>query len=168
MKKILLISLIFFGLYAQGGMNSGDNFISVQAGLGDLNSIRGLESGRLVISYGMNLESGMSYIGFAEIGVKAPLALLTLKYGYEFMKEEAFSFGLDIAILFGMPGRSSLRSSMNLALGNEAAVFAMLEATDSISAFIRGGVSHETSIQYLSNFISKLSPFVEIGMRYHL
>ncbi len=169
MKKILITSLILCGLYAQAGMGSGDNFIALQAGLSTDNFNRiELEDSRFVLSYGMSIESQGDYFGFAELGIKAPVALLSLKYGYEFMRHDTFSFGADIAILLGISGKS-LRSSMmmnNVALGNEVGVFVKMEATDDISVFVRGGALHETDFNYLNNL--KIMPFADIGIQYNL
>ena len=170
MKKLLLASLVICGLSAQAGMGSGDSYISLQAGVGtdDVNRM-GLEDSRIVLSYGMDIESNMSYMGFAEIGIKAPVALLSLKYGYEFMRDDAFSFGIDIAVLLGLPGNSLQRIDMdNLALGNEVGIFLKMEATDDISGFIRGGVLHETPFRSLSYLTNSIVPFADIGIQYNL
>ena len=171
MKKLLLASLIICGLSAQAGMGSGDSYVSLQAGIGtdDVSRIN-LESSRIVLSYGMDIESNMSYMGFAEIGIKAPVALVSLKYGYEFMRDDTFSFGVDISILLGIPGLSLQRTNMmdHLALGDEVGVFVKMEATDDISVFVRGGVLHETPFQNLSNFSNFIVPFADIGIQYNL
>ena len=170
MKKILLAGLVICGLSAHAGMGSGDNFISFQAGLSNFSHI-GLEDSRFVLSYGMDIESNRDYVGFAEVGIKAPVALLSLKYGYEFMRQDTFSFGVDIAVLFGIPGYSFQRgvAMSDLALGNEVGAFVKMEATDNISGFIRGGIWHETSFRNLSNLNSNsVRSFADIGVQYNL
>ncbi|MDE0151801.1 MAG: hypothetical protein OXK80_04830 [Bdellovibrionales bacterium] len=166
MKKIILTGLLVCGFYAQAGM--GDSYINVEAGVSEFSRI-GLEDSRIVLSYGMNIESGMSYAGFFEVGIKAPVALASLKYGYEFMRDDEFSFGVDIAVLIGIPGDSLRTNRMNdIALGNEVGVFVKMEATNDISVFVRGGVLHETPINYLNRWQNSIAPFADIGIQYNL
>ena len=170
MKKLLLASLVFCGLSASAGMYSSDNYINVQAGLGvsDFNRINlGLESSRFVVSYGMPLSSNGNYIGFTEIGIKLLTVLLSAKYGYEFMRNNNFSFGLDVALLFGIPASSYRSSSFtDLAFGTEGGVFVKVNATDVMSFFIRAGAFHETPLEYLSDL--SVAFFVDLGMQYNL
>ena len=103
MKKLLLAGLVICGFTSHAGMHGGDNYIHVQAGLQITNDLLRIENGRIAFSYGMPLESDMgSYFGFTEIGIKAPTALLSLKYGYECMRDSIFSFGTDVAVLLGI------------------------------------------------------------------
>jgi len=171
MKKFLIAGLMICGFSAQADMGLEDRYINLQVGVGtgNFNSM-GLENSRIVLSYGMDIESNMSYMGFTEIGIKAPVALLSFKYGYEFMRHDNFSFGADIVVLIGIPGHSIGTSNMinDLALGDEVGAFIKMKATDDVSVFIRGGVLYETPFRSLGSFTSYIVPFADIGIQYNL
>ena len=169
MKKLLLAGLFFYGISSHAGMYSGDNYINVQAGLQIANDLFKIENGRLVLSYGMPLESNMgNYMGFTEIGIKAPTALLSLKYGYECRRDQTFSFGLDATLLFGISSLSLLGNyaMTDLVLGGEPGIFVKMNLADNTSVFVRGGVLLEAPIKNLNDLF--FAPVIDLGLQYKL
>lgn len=170
MKKLLLAGLIICGLAAQAGIHGGDNYIHVQAGLQIANDLLKIENGRFAFNYGMPLESNMgNYFGFTEIGIKVPTALLSLKYGYQCMRDSTFSFGTDIALLLGISPLSFAGNyaMTDLALGVEPGIFIKMKAGDNISISLRGGLLLEAPFKNLLNDLF-LMPSVDLGFQYNL
>lgn len=176
MKKLLLTVLFIWGLSAHAGMRTGENYINVQAGLNLINlvgfyTINFPEDVRFTLHYGMPFESDMgNSLGFAEIGFKVPTFLLSLKYGYEFMRDNFFSFGIDIALLFGIPTENY--DSFSFDGGGELGVFVKMEITNNISGFIRGGFGKEVLLTTLLDTGAPKGyvflPFVDLGIQYRL
>ena len=170
MKKLLLSGLVICGFAAHAGMHGGDNYIHVQAGLQTANDLLRIENGRLAFSYGMPLKSNMgNYLGFTEIGVKAPTALLFLKYGYQCMRDRTFSFGTDVALLFGISPLSLAGNyaMTDLVLGGEPGIFVKMKAGDNMSLSLRGGLLLEAPLKNLLNDLFFI-PVVDLGFQYNL
>ena len=170
MKNLLFAGLIICGLTAHAGMHGRDHYIHFQAGMQISNDLLRVENGQATFSYGMPLESDMgSYFGFTEIGVKSPTALLSLKYGYQCMRDRTFSFGTDIALLFGISSLSLAGNyAMNdLVLGGNPGIFVKMKTGDNLSLSLRGGLLLEAPLKNLLNDLF-LMPVVELGFQYHL
>ena len=169
MKKLLLTGLLAYGFFVHADMHLEDNYINVQAGLQAVNDPFKPENSRFVLSYGISFESEMgNYLGFAEIGIKAPTVLLSLKYGYELMRDNDLSFGTDIAFMFGIPAISFLGNypTTDLGLGVEPGVFVKIKAGYNMAFFVRGGILFETPFQDLKDLF--IAPIVDLGLQYKL
>ena len=164
MKKILLMGFIFASLCAYSNQFVADrsHFLSFSAGLNST-GIEPVEPqySRFHLSYGTSITSQHNYFGFFEMGMKAPTALLTLKYGYEFMRNYMISFGFDTLASIGVPANALSRDPLGFT--NDVGIFINVNATAPFSIFVRGGVQQETFF-----FDMMVTPYVDLGFRYYL
>ena len=120
MKKLLILSLLLYGLYAQA--DSKNNYIDISGGLsaGGISALPVFSLG-----YGRHIINSNSYLGFIGINLgsivvgKSRLPIMAeVKYGYEFMRNNTFSFGLDILALIIEARTVTLRAHLLLLAPN--------------------------------------------------
>lgn len=91
------------GFFAQADMHGGKGFFGLHLGLDINQEDWTVEEPRFGLSYGGPLNIQENYFGFFELGIHNPTLLLSLKYGYELMRESTVSFGAEISLLLGLP-----------------------------------------------------------------
>lgn len=170
MRKLLLSLLFAGGLFTQMGF-AEDSFVIVSAGLNGMPSETMME-----ISYGIeagkNFYNGQNYLGFLSLGLSAlgtpsmkPLAVglpfvqmvpyLMLTYGYEFMRNNVVSFGLDVS--YGVGWMSDQFYSVN-----NIGPFGKWNL-DRFSVLLRAGLcGHKKGISFNTNF----GPYGHLGLQY--
>ncbi len=171
MKSLILSFLLSTGFFAQAMMN--DSFVSLSGGVDFNNSIL------IQASFGDSIISAMeNYYGFYEIGARAEGILkdtdylLSAKYGYEFMRQNRWSFGLDMGFIFGVANNWNLNS---LGYGVEAAIFSQFKVTDNLGVFVRLNFfrfsesdGNSTLIAWPDQQLLSHGPFAEVGLRWYL
>ena len=88
---------------------------------------------------------------------------LEFKYGYEFLRQNTFSFGLDTSLGFGFVGT---RPGFSNAIGG----FGKMKATSALSAILQAGLQHHNQFRTINHIIDYLhfGPYVHVGIRYYL
>ena len=163
MKKILIVSLLLCGFYTQADMYTKSNFIN--AHLGYIYSTPHEAGGSIRfptvgVGYGRHMTYNDSYIGFFEVNYLLPT--FEVKYGYEFMRQNTFSFGLDISLLI-LP----LGASKGLWGLVGAGVFGKKSLTQFIDIILQlKAVSFDFSSSSLSPLIEFILPVISV--RYNL
>ena len=169
MKKLLILMLLY-GLYAKADMDSDSNnnnsFVTLYGGLNPTTL--------MTIGFGRHItNSSNSYFGSIIFGatflyehILIPTAVTSLKvrYGYEFMRQNTVSFGLDTSLILtnDMFDESSIKG-----FRGDFGLFVKTEITESIATLLRVG-----SI-YLLPLIDESTadihwPYIELGVRYYL
>ncbi len=193
MKKLIFVILLgfHFGTWADMHLSHNSNdkgFFNIHFGMEIDAQNLSVTGFPLSLGYGRNIPSQDGYLGFFEVGLGFPDTFFVFKYGYEFMRDSLFSFGLDVSVLLGAlwneerddSGRSSrslneerddsersLRSlNLDLAFGNSLGFFVKARITDSVSVLVRAGAKHETAFKNLEGI--NVNSYVDVGFRYYL
>jgi len=172
MKKLLILVLLLCGLYAQAGIhNSKDSFVDIHGGIGAFFIFTPVFS----LGYGKHItNSSDSYLGFWSINWSM-LTIFEAKYGYEFMRQNIFSFGLDISALISAylglgsdsPGVDhSFIETLQSGLGGGVGAYMQAGVTESISILLRTGGWVVFSI-YPPSYFPIILPYIALGVRYH-
>ena len=169
MKKVLILILLISSLHAQAE-NKKDSFVEFYLGAGPA-VMRIIPAFSLAV-YGKHLTSSSnSYLGFVGINWSM-LTILEAKYGYEFMRENTFSFGLDISGLLsaytGLKGGrgSSFPESISPGFGGGTGIFVRAGITKSISILLRAGGWIVYNFYHLDHTPTPML-YVALGTRYH-
>ena len=159
MKKLLLSFLVAGSVFAHAGFMN-DLFVG---GVASLSLDEMPEDILKELSYGIegggNLYNGDDYVGFLSLGVRMPMPepYLILKYGYEFMRNNPLSFGLDVS--YGIGWLSDKWYSVN-----SGGVFGKWNL-DNFAVILRTGVfGAKESI----GFNTDVNPYVSLGLQYNL
>ena len=170
MKNLFFIILLVCGLYAKADMHSmgHDGYFTIHVGMdvGDFS----VEQIFGTLGYGRNFMSQGSYMGFGELGLKGLTNLMIfVKYGYEFMQHSDFSFGLDLAVLFGMAGfdLNEVGDFDALGFGNTLGVFGKAKIADSMSVLLRVGAKHDTRLDDVGSIVDNILPYVDVGAHWY-
>ena len=85
------------------------------------------------------------------------------------MRDSTFSFGTDVALLFGISPLSLAGNyaMTDLVLGVEPGIFVKMKTGDNMSISLRGGLLLEAPLKNLLNDLF-LMPSVDLGFQYHL
>ena len=177
MKKILIVSLLLCGFYTQADMYTSshkDNFVELHLGAGPvIFTIIPTFS----LGYGKHIiNSSNSYLGFWGLNWSM-LTILEAKYGYEFMRQNTFSFGLDISALLSvylglgglLPSKTAKQGflkSIMPGFGGGTGIFMQARITKSISAFLRTGGWVVYNFYFL-DWTPTIIPYIALGTRYH-
>ena len=137
------------------------------------------------IGYGQNILSNNSYFGFFEISLRSNALLSSLlffgdksihwsfreisfelKYGWEFMRNNIFSFGIDTAHGFGL----IFKETTDLAFSNSLGVFGRLKLSNSTSLSLRTGMQHLNAFNEVQSIVTSknFGPYVHLGLMYYL
>ena len=166
------------GFFAQAMMN--DSFISIASGayIDPKDSKIGIDSTAVTLSFGDSVISSMEdYYGFYVVGAGAFIfseskarAYLSLKYGYEFMRDKDISLGLDASLLVPFLN-ISWSSGVDIDLvkygsgisgimpGVSASTFALFKPTDNLGFLLRLGAD---------TGFPTVNIFAEVGLRWYL
>ena len=172
MKSLVACLILAGSLSAYAGLTD-DSFVIVSGGL---NGMPNESMGE--VSYGVeagkNLYSGQDYAGFLSLGLGVlgtpsmkPLTVglpfvdmvpyLTLLYGWEFMRNNVLSWGLDVS--YGVGWLNSLWYSVN-----SGGVFGKWNLDD-FSVLLRAGAcGHNKEIGFNTNF----GPYAHLGVQFNL
>ena len=123
----------------------------------------------LTVGYGQNIILRGKYFGFFESGLKIfdtfPIRgyFLDLKYGWDLWQKGSTAFGWDTFHNIGFIEKS-------LAFGNGLGVFANFKQTDSLSFFLKIGLSHHNTFKTMKYIFKHkhFGPYFYTGMRYYL
>ena len=193
----IYILLLAYGFYASADTSQEDTSNSVNRFLSfnvnaDFELNESLGYFRESIGYGQNILSNNSYFGFFEISLRANALLnslgigdkylrwdfkdisLEFKYGWEFMRNNIFSFGIDTAHGFGLmilqSGGCAPVSYAAAAFSNALGVFGRIKLSNSTSLSLRIGMQHLNAFDRIRSIITSknFGPYVHLGLMYYL
>ena len=149
MKRIIILYLVIFGFCAlanpSGDLNDKGQFISLQGEVMPNSAFLGIGLG-----YGQNIVFQRSYLGFFAVNLKfnsmfddslynneavKRMYFTELDYGYEFMRHNVFSFGLDTSHGVGLTYKGKV------AFSNGVGAFGKIQK-DSFSFSVGCGIKH--------------------------
>ncbi|MDE0151802.1 MAG: hypothetical protein OXK80_04835 [Bdellovibrionales bacterium] len=162
MKQIILTGLLVCGLFAHADTDrSNDNsgFFALRFGLNINQTELTVKKPRYSLTYGADLHTQDNYIGFFELGIQEVLAL-SLQYGYEFMRENTLSLGLQISL------STQVLDDDALGFGNDIGAFTEIKISNSVSSLVHIGVQQQRLIKDGGDW--NFSPYIDVGVRYYL
>ena len=165
--------ILLFGFYSKAGLND-NKFFSYHY---EYNyTLSGDRLGLWGVNYGHSIVSQSSYYGFFSTGMKFYIEyfltrglelgyFLDLRYGYEFMREGVFPFGLDISLGVGFVDNNKP------IIENKLGVFGRWKTTERFSILVRTGFGQhnapDTELKDIAN--NKLfGPYAQVELRSYL
>ena len=123
----------------------------------------------LTVGYGQNIMFHGKYFGFFESGLKFfdtfPIRgyFLDFKYGWDLWHTDSASFGWDTFHNVGFIEKSP-------ALGNGLGIFVNSKVTDSLSFFLKTGLSHHNKFKTIKYIFKHkhFGPYLYTGLRYYI
>ena len=185
MKKIGLLMILLFGFYSEA--NASDNkFLSLHYEYYqrfedniDGRNVLGLWG----VSYGHSIISQSKYYGFFSTGMKFYVkkfqdigggqessylslgSFFDLQYGYEFMRNHTFSFGINTSLSMGVVANDKGT------IGGKLGIFGRWKATESFSILIQTGLGQYNSpTAALKEIVNDtlFGPYAQVELRSYL